>query len=1478
MPSTPIVSSIRIEGGLFPSGFLARLATFDDGLDQLTPAAYGCLPGETLRDAITDAWNRLQRVWASFQAYRATKPDDADGTGATRQRWLLPLLQVLGYQDLERAPSPEIEGKAYTLSHLYRNVPIHLIGYRLDLDRRTARVAGAAISNAHGLVQEFLNRSPAHQWGIVSNGLTLRLLRDNASLTRQAYLEVDLEALFDQHAYHDFAQVWLLLHASRFQSAAGATSTTPGDAIIDRWYATGTKEGVRALDRLRDNVQSAIEHLGRGFLTSSGPGNRALREALAGDRLSAQDYYRELLRTVYRLLFCFVAEDRDVLLLPTATAVQRDRYARWYATSRLRRLAASRAGTPHGDGWKSLQLIFSWLSSDIGCPALGVPALGSLLWSAEATPHLDACNLSNQALFATLRALAVTTDGGVRRPIDFKNLGAEELGGIYESLLELHPELSAESGAFSLKSVAGSERKTTGSYYTPTSLIKCLLDSALDPVVEAAANKPTPAEAEQAILDLTVVDPACGSGHFLVAAAHRIAKRLASVRTGDLEPAPDAVRHALRDVISRCIYGVDLNPMSVELCKVSLWLEAIDPGRPLSFLDHRIRCGNSLIGTTPELVAKGVPDEAFDPITGDDKETCKQRKKRNKPERAAMETRQTSLFAVLASTAGTPLDDLRRGDDATLAGVSRLRDAWQTVENDPAQQRAKWAADAWAAAFLAQKTSGSPTITSEAVRVALQTGPSGLDPQQRVVIQMMADEYRVFHWHIAFPELFGEGRPNGFSAVLGNPPWERVKLSELEFFASRIPSILEHETASQRKVAIASLANTDSGRIYWEQYIAALRKSEAESGFLRKSNVFPLCGVGDVNTFAAFAELSVNICNPGGNVGVIVPFGIATQDGTKRYFETLIKSRRLRSLLQLENTDGIFPGVHPDTPFCLLTIGGDGACHQATFSFGAKSTIDALADDRLIQMGYEDFVLMRPNTKACPSFPSKRDMKLNKSIYSRSCVLVNEESGSNPWKVALGYACHMSHDSSEFKSGHHDNDADNELIRVYEGKCFWIYNHRYATFSEGEYVQPTLENLVNRHFTPRTKHYVRAEWMKSTMANLRVARGMDYSTKWFICFRDTTNSTNERTAIFSVVPESAPANNGPFMLIDKKHWRLTPCLIAVLSSFVFDYSARFAVNGLHLNFFLLKQLPVIAPGEFEKKCAWSTAESYATWIANRIAELLYTADDMSQFAIDCLGIRKPFLWQMQRRMRLSAEIDSAVFHLYGISREDVNYILESFPIVKRRDEHQYGEYRTKNLILEAYDAMADAIGTGRPFQTKLDPPPADPRCVHGYTQPADLVPLAAPTTLDDWARATVIAAAADKSRHSIKHLRLTQYLLGRPSLVAKVMSGVNLGLPPAASAPPASSSDLRQAITRSIDWAELTQVMQRKGNGTIDHDTGWDQARRSRPWLVTLWPSDSVALARQAAEAAERLLEDIRAGRTVSVDPDLVSELQAAAA
>ncbi|MCX6064965.1 MAG: hypothetical protein NT121_04325 [Chloroflexi bacterium] len=465
-------TTIHTEGALLPSDLLQRVLDYDRNLPGLTPEGYH-LSGEKLNEAINRSWNRLQGAWAAFKTSRGRLGQGDAGTGLTRERWLLPLFDELDYGRLQATKGLEIDGKPYAISHMWAKVPVHLIGCGVDLEKRSAGVVGASKASPHSLLQEFLNRSPESQWGIVSNGLRLRVLRDNAALTRQAFLEFDLEAMFDGEVYSDFALLWLICHQSRLETV-GADGSRPEPCYLERWSKLSQEQGTRALEHLRKGVEQAIAALGSGFLRA--PANQKLRADLRSGALSTHDYYRQLLRLVYRLIFLFVAEDRDLLFDPGSTSQARERYLRHYSLARLRQMAQrSRGGHQAGRSVRQS-----------GQAGLGLPVLGGFLFSEQALPDLEPAELANESLLAAIRCLTTMEEGQTQRAVDYKNMGARELGSVYESLLELHATVNTDSAQFELLSVAGNERKTTGSFFTHEDLINELLNSALDPVIAQA--------------------------------------------------------------------------------------------------------------------------------------------------------------------------------------------------------------------------------------------------------------------------------------------------------------------------------------------------------------------------------------------------------------------------------------------------------------------------------------------------------------------------------------------------------------------------------------------------------------------------------------------------------------------------------------------------------------------------------------------------------------------------------------------------------------------------------------------------------------------------------------------------------------------------------------------------------------------------------------------------------------------------------
>jgi hypothetical protein len=1359
--------SVKIVGGLLPADLLGRVFAGDPEVPGTGPGTYGLERGESVRRQASRSWLYLLVVWQDFKSRidgAGNGLDVAEATSArvTRERWLRILLRELGFHQVAGG-SFELEGKSFPVSHRSGHVPIHLLGWATDLDHKTPHVSARA---PQSMLQELLNRDDAYLWAMLSNGATLRLLRDSTALVGSSYVEFDLEAIFDGELFSDFVLLYLTCHESRFARQDDGGSET---CYLEQWRGFAVEQGQRALDQLRDGVQRAISILGTGFL--SHPDNPQLRERLdpRNTDLKLDDFNRALLRLIYRILFWFVAEDRGALLQPDPADAgadararlreARDRYAVYFSSVRLRQLARRHRGGRHGDLFEALQLVFAALGTEGGVPELALPGIGGIFESRRddmrALPldePLDGARLSNEALLGAVRALSLVKPrgGGAWRRVDFGNLGAEELGSVYESLLELIPRYDDEQLAYTLETLAGNERKESGSYYTPTSLVECLLDSALDPLLDEACAHGTAEERVSALLGITVCDPACGSGHFLVAAARRIAKRIAAEETGESEPPDALVRTALRRVVGRCIYGVDVNPMAAELAKVSLWIEALEPGKPLSYLDRSIRVGNSLLGVTPALLAEGLPDAAFAPIEGDDRKVAAALKKQNASEREG----QHDLFsqggipvtnAVLAKraveiahTLPNSLEDLH---------IHQQRQALE-LAGSPELHVQKLLADAWCAAFVQPKDAitRSTAITQATLeQFGAEAGTLDLAEAEKLV-QDLTRKYRFFHWHVEFPHIFRVGNSardvdpatgwaGGFSCVIGNPPWERVKLQEQEFFASRQPEIANAANAVARKKMIAALTDSDSAsdRALSDEFEVELRKAAGWSHLLRESGRYMLTGHGDINTYAVFAETARTVINARGRSGLVLPTGIATDATTAPFFANLVATKSLVSVYDFENEEKLFKDVNNRPRLCLFTIAGRSAdIETIKLAFRARQVRQVEA--KRFTLTPDDISLLNPNTLTCPVFDAPHHAPIVIGIYKRVPVLWRDQPEENPWGLSFMRMLDMANDSKLFRN-RDELEADGwhlvgnvfvrggaRILPLYEAKMIHHFDSRFSTYdgaTQAQINKGTLPRLTpSQHddplCLPMPRYWVEEsdtrDVHKSKPDKPVYDRGVTSRLKakhwncdWMLGWRDIARSTDQRTMICSALPRVAAGNKLPLALTD----RWADLLMANLSSFVFDYVARQKSAGSAMTYFIVKQLPALPPDAYQASVKWLVGDAPGHWIRQRVLELSFTAWDMEAFARDLGDDGPPFRWDEERRTMIRAELDAAYFHLYGLDRDEAEHIMDSFDALRRHEEkpQKLGEFRTKRLILDRYEAMAEAIRTGEPYQTILDPPP-----------------------------------------------------------------------------------------------------------------------------------------------------------------------------
>jgi hypothetical protein len=1297
-------AALTIEGGLIAPDQVQAIASAAP--DQKTAADYGCPKGTGLRDEITRYFRIAQAHWQGYaRLEQPTMQQTAEFARSLLEQAFGFELTGPHYHTREdrrftiaweakggrvpvviAPPAPVDKGPATTRAGdgFARALPEFGDGVSGRIQRRSPTV----------LLQDWLNANPDYLWGLVFAGDRVRLMRDNASLTRPAWIEADLGAIFRDEMFADFAALWLLIHASRF----GAEGAAASDCALERWREAGMRAGTSARERLRVNVEEALMALGQGILDA----NPAIRERLDSNQLTMPHLFEQMLRVVYRLIFLGVAEDRDLLHPPTTPKEVRDLYSNNYGFAWARDRSTRRnAHDHHHDAWEGVKVTFRALERSE--KLLGLPALGGL-FDRALTPDLDAAQIPNRALLAAAFKLGWLIEDGRRVRINWRDMATEELGSVYEGLLELVPVRENEGRTFSFAGGAearGNARKVSGSYYTPDSLVQCLLDSALDPVLERA-------EAEggaDAILELNVIDPACGSGHFLLGAARRMATRVAQLRNPD---APD-YNAAMRDVVRNCIHGVDRNPMAIELAKVALWIESVEPGKPLGFLDANIQCGDSLLGVFDlKALDEGIPDDAYKPLTGDDKDTAKYFAKRNKDEKKGQGTLDfiggggTLPPAKLAAT----MDDLRHLPEDSVAQIAEKRRRFAAWEADPKRYATKVSCDLYIAAFLLPKKGGVPanansvTVpTTSHLRTRLGGGQI-YGPMEAAAIDA-AGVARAFHWPLAFPAvMIGKG---GFDAVLGNPPWEVMQLSDKEYFALGNPEIANLPGA-KRKEAIERLAYTDPDA--YNEYQLMKRLSSAGNEFVRSASQFSLVSRGKINTFGLFAAQSLALIGLNGRFGMILPAEIMTSETLSGFFTHIVDSGRLKTAFSFENEEFVFPGIANVVRFCLLTIGEKSVVGNDIFIANFLRQVNDISDkNRIVKLESEEFTIFTPTLGTCPVFRSNRDFQISKRLFSSLPSLGEER--EERWKLdAKQGLFNMTSSSHLFKEKKELEEiglkigdrqvfisGEDNYISLYEGKFLSHFDHRFSSYHNlgkekgrgGRGLPPVrVDEYQDPEFDVLPRYWVKKSSVDDALNQF------EWGHQWLMSWRDIANAKVERTTTFAIIPWTGVGDTAS-LLFPSQNVNLITCLLANFNSLIFDYCARQIVGGTHMTFGYLKQLPVLPPTAY--------AEADLAFIVSRVLELSYTSHSMAPFARDLGYDGPPFAWDEDRRAQLRAELDAWYALAYGLTRDELRYVLdpkdvmgadypsETFRVLQKNEIAKHGEYRTQRLVLAAYDAL-----------------------------------------------------------------------------------------------------------------------------------------------------------------------------------------------
>ncbi len=1176
------------------------------------------------------------------------------------------------------------------------------------------------------------------RWGILTNGAHWRLYFSGARSVSEQFFEVDLARILNIPGHNE--GLFALPEAARRHWLKVFTLMFRREAFLPLTEESRTFHQL-AINRGRHYEERVASDLSKLVFEEIFP-QLAHAIAAASPRTQPEDVREAALVILYRLLFVLYAEDRG--LLP----IHDTRYDDYSLRKKVRDDVGIRMDD---DDAFSENFTNYWSAFDNLCRAIdggdasiGLPPYNGGLFDRERTPLLGDIRLPDQIMANVIDALSFEKTPEGRRYINYRDLGVQQLGSIYERLLEREIVNDGDGVDIRLNIFA---RKGSGGYYTPDDLVGLIIEETIEPLAGARRDAfnarvsdftaDQPPEAKQIeelikldpaerILDLKICDPAMGSGHFLVNLVDYLADRVIEAMaeaeadvTGYVSPLNERVeeirktiranaqtsgwrvddeqlddRHIVRRmVLKRCVHGVDKNPMAVELAKVALWLHTFTVGAPLSFLDHHLRCGDSLFGS---WVRAGI-------------------------DKAGTEA---SLFLHepirRATDAATPMQEVERLTDAEIAEAHESAERFAEVEKgtkplnaflsllhaldwlNPREKEEKSALrDFFFGSF------GDP------VEIALGEAPKKSRGVRRLAAllekaRLLIDEERFLHWQVAFPGVWAEWeqpeRRGGFDAIIGNPPWDRVKLQQVEWFAARRRDIAMATRAADRKRMIIDLEKAEDPLSH--AFAEAGERAKTMAQMARTCGDYPLLSGGDVNLYSLFVERAMSLVKPNGMVGLLTPSGIASDKTAAKFFKGVATEGRLKALYDFENKKVFFPDVHASFKFCIFVASPSKIKESAKCAFYLHDVAELgnTKPARRFSLSAEDFARVNPNTGTAPIFRTERDARLTKSIYNRLPVLVNRSSGKEikAWPGKHATMFHMSNDSHLFRTrteleekeaawpieGNRFASNDGEWLPLYEGKMVQAFDHRAASVA----VNPANLHRPNQPLPSGMQQHKNPNWLPHPRFWV-----LNPYPRPYIGWKMVTAPTNSRTFIAALLPPSGSGHSIDVMLPDKyskdDFAKFAPLILGNSNSMPFDFVLRQKIQGQNISWFIVEQLPVVRPETFETTRFGS--KTAGEIVREAVLELTYTAHDMAPFARD-MGyvdeegeVLPPFTWDEDRRLRLRAKLDAVFFHLYGVkNRDDVRYIYSTFPIVEREETRAYGDYRSRELCLAYMNALA----------------------------------------------------------------------------------------------------------------------------------------------------------------------------------------------
>jgi hypothetical protein len=984
--------------------------------------------------------------------------------------------------------------------------------------------------------------------------------------------------------------------------------------------------------------------------------------------------YQTLVRAIMRMIFLLYAEETGIF--PHGDPVYDENYGIIYLANEL--MDAKRRGNEQRltgyDSWYRLLALFNLVYYGSTHPQLTVVAHGGVLFDPVATQELEGLNMDNATLREIFNQLLVI-DGS---RVTYRSLEVEQIGFIYEDLLNY--DLTRTDGAIQLHE--SMERKSTGSYYTRPELVSYVVEKTLEPLTEKATS--------QAILQLKICDPAMGSGAFLVKTLRYLSKKLTEAWSSEgkrnNQSTEDLEKEAKRLISQNCLYGVDINPMAVELSKISLWLETLSADRSFTFLDHHLRTGNSLIGVWGDEKITTLNGEIYKYSKKNTSpeyiNAVKEKETQNKIERPGQMQIFAPAFDQNAITRES-LDILKNAK--TDSDYTTLEALYKRFKDDPARLKEKLKRDIYLASWFANEYDNILPLTTTELMEQYAACDKGEITEFIAFAQKVAWQQQFFHWDLEFPEVFERG---GFDAVVGNPPWEAWKIKEREYFQGVNPDIANTKKTDVRRRKIEKLSQSDP-QLY-SQFKKTVLIYERVGKLWKESRFFNNTAKGEINLYAIFSEQFKNLTIK--RAGMVVPTGLFTDKGTSEFFASLVDQKHIAEINDFENRKGLFGNVHRSYRFSLFIVG---QAENVKMRISLTSPQQLFRDNAITLMPSE-ISMFNPNTKTLPMVKTGKDLQILKKIYSQSKIIFDENASTEVEKNPLGCSVFrlfdMSNDSDKFrrrsdlesegytyKNGNYIKE-DTKYLPLYEGKSFYIMDSRYNRIEEdGNGYPVTEEEKSDPEYFPKCRYYVSERDFNEQLER----KNTNQKAKFWIGFRQQARSDDSRTMIISPIIKGPTGNSIYTVTVDQD---FLPLLL--LSTHIIDFILRCKVQGANINKFIFNQLPVLSPEKLKQTPGLHGDETIEQTIRQLLINLTNYAYDLEPFVKELGGQITPRPWDERERLRNFAKLDAIVAHLYGLTKDELKHIFADFKGEAKNQKDRHGEYLSQRLAFEYYEDFA----------------------------------------------------------------------------------------------------------------------------------------------------------------------------------------------